>query len=57
MIKKFFYFFNKHQKKHLLLLFIFMFVATILEMVGLGFIFTIVGSLGPENADNLLIDK
>ena len=57
MIKKFLYFFNKQQKKHLLLLFTFMFVATILEMVGLGFVFSIVGSLGSENMDNLLIDK
>ena len=40
MIKKFLYFFNKHQKKYLLLLFGFMFISTILEMVGLGFIFS-----------------
>ncbi len=57
MIKKILYFFNKQQKKHLLLLFSFMFIATILEMVGLGFVFSIVGSLGSENVDNLLIDK
>ena len=57
MFKKILFFFNKQHKKNLILLFSFMLIATILEMVGLGFIFTIVGSLGSENADNLLIDK
>ena len=52
MIKKFLYFFNKHQKRALLLFFILMLVSTILEMVGLGFIFSIVGTLNPTNAEN-----
>ena len=58
MIKKILYFFNKHQKKYLLLLFGFMFISTILEMVGLGFIFSIVGVLNPQNIeDSILINK
>ena len=58
MIKKFLYFFNKHQKKSLLLLFIFMFISTLLEMIGLGFIFSIVGALSPSNIDNnIFINK
>ena len=58
MIKKFLYFFNKHQKRSLVLFFVFMFISTILEMVGLGFIFSIVGALTPENIqNNLFINK
>ena len=58
MIKKFLYFFNKNQKKYLLLLFGFMFISTILEMVGLGFIFSIVGVLNPTTIkDSILINK
>jgi ABC-type multidrug transport system fused ATPase/permease subunit len=57
MIKKFLYFFNKKQKKHLLMLFIFMFIATILEMVGLGFIFSIVGSMGSIEINNIFVNK
>ncbi len=57
MIKKFLYFFNKNQKKSLIFLFIFMFIATILEMVGLGFIFSIAGSITSSNSNNLLINK
>ena len=52
MSKKFLYFFDQYQKKSLLLLFCFMFVATVLEMIGLGFIFTIVGALGSVNIKN-----
>ena len=52
MIKKFLYFFNKNQKKYLLLLFGYMFISTILEMVGLGFIFSIVGVLNPQNIED-----
>ena len=58
MIKKFFYFFNKHQKRFLLLLFGLMLISTILEMAGLGFIFSIVGALSPINTkSNLFVDK
>ena len=58
MIKKFLYFFNKHQKKYILLLFGFMFISTILEMVGLGFIFSIVGVLNPTTTgDSILTNK
>ena len=58
MIKKLLYFFNKHQKKSLLLLFVFMFISTIFEMLGLGFIFSIVGALSPANAkSNLFINE
>ena len=58
MIKKFLYFFNKRQKKHLLLFFGFMVISTILEMAGLGFIFSIVGILSPTNTkSNLFIDR
>ena len=58
MIKKFFYFFNKYQKKSLLILFGFMFISTILEIAGLGLIFSIVGALSSENATNsLFINK
>ena len=58
MIKKFLYFFNKHQKKSLLILFGFMFIATILEIAGLGLIFSIVGALSSANIENsLFIDK
>ena len=58
MIKKFLYFFNRHQKRSLLILFNFMFISTILEMVGLGFIFSIVGALTPTSTtNNLFINK
>ena len=58
MIKKLLYFFNKHQKKSLLLLFVFMFISTILETAGLGFIFSIVGVLSPTNTkSNLFVNK
>ena len=58
MSKKFLYFFSQYQKKSLLLLFCFMFISTILEMVGLGFIFSIVGALGSKNiTNNLFINK
>ena len=57
MIKKLLYFFNKHQKRSLILLFSFMFISTILEMAGLGFIFSIVGSVGSSDASNLFITK
>jgi len=58
MTKKFFYFFNKNQKKSLLLLFVFMFISTLLEMIGLGFIFSIVGVLNPSNIENnIFINK
>ena len=49
-MKKFLYFFSKHQKKTLLILFGFMFISTILEIAGLGLIFSIVGALSPANA-------
>ena len=57
MIKKFLYFFNKNQKRSLLILFILMFISTILEMTGLGFIFSIVGVLSPNSQNNLFINK
>ena len=58
MIKKFLYFFDKNQKKSLLILFSFMLISTVLEMAGLGFIFSIVGTMSPENTkSNLFIDK
>ena len=58
MTKKFLSFFNKYQKKSLLFLFIFMSFSTILEMVGLGFIFSIVGVLNPDTIQsNLFINK
>ena len=58
MNNKLLYFFNKKQKKTLILLFVFMLVGTILEMLGLGFIFSIVGALSAETAkNNLLINK
>ena len=57
MIKKFLYFFNKNQKKSLIFLFVFMFIATILEMVGLGFIFSITGSITSSNSNSLFISK
>ena len=58
MIKKFLYFFNKNQKRSLLLFFGLMLISTILEMAGLGFIFSIVGTLSPTNIkSNLLINK
>jgi len=58
MIKKLLYFFNKNQKKTLLMLFSFMLIATILEMVGLGFVFSIVTALDSTNAKgNLFINK
>ena len=57
-MKKFLYFFNSNQKKTLLMLLSFMFISTILEMTGLGFIFSIIGILNPANTkSNLLIDK
>ena len=52
MIKKFLYFFNKNQKKTLIILFSFMLIATLLEMIGLGFIFSIVGVLSPSVIEN-----
>ena len=59
MIKKFLYFFDKHQKKSLLFLLILMFISTILEMVGLGFIFSIVGTLliSTNSKSDLFISK
>ena len=58
MINKFLYFFNKNQKRTLLILFALMFISSILEMVGLGFIFSIVGALSPENMEkNFILDK
>ena len=58
MIKKFLYFFNKYQKKSLLILLGFMFISTILEIAGLGLIFSIVGALSSANIkSSLFIDK
>lgn len=58
MIKKFLFFFNRDQKISFILLFGLMFIATILEMIGLGFIFSIVGVLSPSNTtSNLFINK
>ena len=58
MIKQFLFFFNRHHKQSLILLFIFMFIATFFEMVGLGFIFSIVGALTSVSAaNNVFIDK
>ena len=58
MIKKFLYFFDKYQKKSLLILFNFMFISTILEMAGLGLIFSIVGAMSSANtSSNLFINK
>ena len=58
MTKKFLSLFNKDQKKSLFFLFIFMSFSTILEMVGLGFIFSIVGVLNPDTIQsNLFINK
>ncbi len=59
MIKKFLFFFNKHQKKSLLFLLILMFISTILEMIGLGFIFSIVGTLlvSTNSKSDLFISK
>ena len=58
MIKKFLYFFDKYQKNFLLILFVFMLISTILEIVGLGFIFTIIGTLNPTNVKtNLFVNK
>ena len=58
MNNKLLYFFNNKQKKTLTLIFVFMLVGTIVEMLGLGFIFSIVGALSPETAkNNLLINK
>ena len=58
MIKKFLFFFNRHHKQSLILLFILMFIATFLEMVGLGFIFSIIGALNTASAtSNIFIDK
>ena len=34
-----------------------MLIATILEMVGLGFIFSIVGSISSENVNGLFINR
>ncbi len=57
-MKKFFYFFNKDQKRKLIILFSFMFVSTFFEMIGLGFIFSIVGALSPvTNNESLFINK
>ncbi len=58
MIKKFLYFFEQKQKKSLALLFCFMLISTILEMVGLGFIFSIVGALNTvEVKNNIFLEK
>ena len=58
MINKFLYFFDQSQKRSLVLLFCFMFISTILEMVGLGFIFSIVGALNStEIKNNIFLDK
>jgi ABC-type multidrug transport system fused ATPase/permease subunit len=58
MTKKLLYFFNKNQKRALLMLFSFMLIATILEMLGLAFVFSIVTALDSTNAkDNLFINK
>ena len=58
MIKKFLYFFDTYQKKSLLVLFCFMFISTILEMAGLGLVFSIVGAMSPANtSSNLFINK
>ena len=58
MSKKFLYFFDKYQKKSLSLLFCFMLIATFLEMIGLGFIFSIVGAVSSANVEsNLFINK
>ena len=57
-MKKFLYFFNSNQKKTLLMLLSFMFISTILEMIGLGFIFSIVGALNPSNLEsNIFLNK
>ena len=57
-MKKFLYFFNKHQKKSLLMLLVFMFISSILEITGLGLIFTIVGALSTASAEgSLFLDK
>jgi len=58
MTKKYLSFFNKHQKKSLFFLLIFMLFSTILEMAGLGFIFSIVGVLNPDTIQsNLFVNK
>ena len=58
MIKNFFYFFDFKQKRTLVVLLGLMFMATFLEMLGLGFIFSIIGTLGQANLhDNFLISK
>ena len=58
MIKKFLYFFNKSHKKSLVLILIFMIVVTILEMTSLGFIFSIVGTVSPQDMkNNLLVEN
>ena len=57
MAKKFLYFFNKHQKRSLSFLFAFMLMATILEILGLGFIFSIIGSIDSANESNLFVNK
>ena len=57
-MKKFLYFFNKYQKKSLLTLLVFMFISSILEITGLGLIFTIVGALSTASAESsLFLDK
>ena len=57
-MKKFLYFFNKYQKRSLLILFGFMLIATILEIAGLGLIFSIVGALSSTSIENnLFINK
>jgi len=57
-MKKFLYFFNKYQKSSLLILFGFMLIATILEIAGLGLIFSIVGALSSTSIENnLFINK
>ena len=57
MIKKFLYFFNNKQKKSLLVFFCFMIISSTLEIVGLGFIFVIIGSLNSANAQTNLFVK
>ena len=57
MINKFLYYFDQFQKRSLVFLFCFMLISTILEMIGLGFIFSIVGALNSaEIKNNQLLD-
>jgi len=54
MFNKFLYFFDQKQKRSLTILFCFMAISTILEMIGLGFIFSIVGALNSAEINNNL---